>query len=122
MFPEIAAAGASLLAISPGKPEYLRQTIEKHRLKFEVLSDAGNSVASRYGLVFTMDAAVRDVYLNKLGIDLSKFNADESWTLPIPARFVLDRAGVIRWAESHPDYTKRPEPAETVETLRAIAK
>jgi len=46
---------------------------------------------------------------------------DDSWTLPIPARFVIDRSGVIRAAQSDPDYTTRPEPSDTVEALRAIS-
>jgi peroxiredoxin len=42
--------------------------------------------------------------------------------LPIPARFVIDREGIVRVAESDPDYTTRPEPADTLEALRALAK
>ena len=43
--PEIKALGASLVAISPQAPKYSLSMAEKHRLGFEVLSDAGNLVA-----------------------------------------------------------------------------
>ncbi len=109
-----------MIAISPEKAEYLRETVEKHRMSFDLLSDAGNRVASQYGLVYNVGAELRDIYLNKWGIDLPKFNGDDSWTLPIPARFVIDRSGIIRWAQADPDYTKRPEPAETVGALLAL--
>jgi peroxiredoxin len=55
-------------------------------------------------------------------LDLEKFNGEGSWTLPIPARFVIDRQGIIRAAGSDPDYTTRPEPRDTLEALRAIAR
>ena len=99
----------------------MRETIERHGITFDVLSDQGNRVARQYGLVFTVSDELRRVY-GKFGIDLPKFNADDSWTLPIPARFVIDRTGVIGWAQADPDYTRRPEPAETVEALRTLTR
>jgi peroxiredoxin len=56
----------------------------------------------------------------KLGIDLAKANADPSWTLPIPARFVIDRTGIIRQADADPDYTHRSEPEATIEALKQL--
>ena len=109
-----------MIAISPEKAKYLRETVEKHRMSFDLLSDAGNQIARRYGLVYTVGADLRKVYLHKWGIDLPKFNGDDSWTLPIPARFVIDQTGQIRWTQADPDYTRRPEPAETVEALQAL--
>jgi len=38
----------------------------------------------------------------------------------MPARFVIDRQGVVRVAESDPDYTTRPEPEDTLAALRAL--
>lgn len=119
--PEITAAGATLVAISPQLPEASREVVEKHRLTFDVLSDRGNRVARGFGLVFTLPDDLRELYL-KFGIDLPKVNGDDSWTLPMPARFVIDRAGTIRAADADPDYTRRPEPAATVEVLRALTR
>jgi peroxiredoxin len=55
-------------------------------------------------------------------LDLEVFNGEASWTLPMPARFVIDRSGIIRAAEFDPDYTARPEPAETPEILRGLTR
>lgn len=55
-------------------------------------------------------------------LDLEKFNGEPSWTLPIPARFVIDGQGITRAAEADPDYTTRPEPRDTLEALRAITR
>jgi peroxiredoxin len=78
-------------------------------------------VAATYGLVYTLPDDLRRVYL-ELGIDLTKANGDESWTLPMPARFVVDRDGIIRSAAADPDYTHRPEPANTIALLRNLGR
>jgi peroxiredoxin len=76
-------------------------------------------VAARFGLRFSLPEYLREVY-RTFPLDLEKFNGDASWTLPMPARFLIDRDGTIRWAESDPDYTTRPEPEDTLEALRAL--
>jgi len=83
------------------------------------LSDRGNRVAREYGLVYALPADLRGVY-EGFGIRLPLFNGDDSWTLPIPARFVIGTDGIIRYAAANPDYTVRPDPAETVAALREL--
>jgi peroxiredoxin len=117
--PEITAVGGSLVAISPQLSEHSRELIERRHLTFEILADRGNGVASQFGLRFSLPDYLRRIYLT-FPLDLEAFNGDSSWTLPIPARFVIDREGVVQTAESDPDYTTRPEPAETLSALRAI--
>jgi peroxiredoxin len=84
-----------------------------------VLSDHGNEVAERFGLRFALPDYLREVYLS-FPNDLAKVNGEPSWTLPMPARFVIDRSGVIRWRDVDPDYTTRSEPSETVKALQAL--
>lgn len=90
-------------------------------MTFEALRDFGNRVAEEYGLVFTLPDDLREIYL-KLGIDLARGNGDGTWRLPIPARFVIDRGGVIRAGDADPDYTRRSEPVHTVEILRQLSR
>ena len=78
-------------------------------------------MAAQFGLRFALPDYLREVY-RSFPLDLEKFNGDPSWTLPIPARFVIDQQGIIRSAESDPDYTTRPEPVDTLEALRAISR
>jgi peroxiredoxin len=114
--------GASLVAVSPQRAEFLRRMIAKHKLGFDVLTDSGNEVAAKFGLKFAVSDEVKKVYREVFGLDLEKFNGDGSWTLPMPARFIVDRQGIIRYAEADPDYTKRPEPDDTVAALRAVVR
>ncbi len=84
-----------------------------------MLSDPGNAVAERYGLTYTFSAGFRELYLG-FGIDLAEYNGDDSWRLPMPARFVVDSEKVIRYAEADPNYIVRPEPEDTIEFLRGL--
>jgi peroxiredoxin len=109
------------VAISPQLPEHSRELIERRGLTFEILSDRGNEVAAAFGLRFTLPEYLRRIY-RTFPLDLEVFNGDASWTLPMPARSVIDRSGIIRAAEFDPDYTTRPEPAETLEILRGLTR
>lgn len=121
MLPEIQALGATLVAISPQLPEHSHELIERRHLTFEILSDRGNEVAGKVGLRFSLPDYLRRIY-RTFPLDLETFDADASWTLPMPARFVIDRQGVIRAAEFDPDYTTRPEPLDTLEVLRRLPR
>jgi len=107
------------VAISPMLEKYARQMAEKHQLGFPLLLDPGNELAGRFGLVYTLPDYLREVYL-KFGLDLPRFNGDENWTLPLPARYIVVPDGIIRHAEVGTDYTVRPEPAATVDFLREL--
>ena len=120
ILPDIVALGGSLVAISPQLPEHNRELGRSRELRFPILTDRGNEVATRFGLTFTLPDYLRAIYAT-FPLDIAKYNGDASWTLPIPARFVIDRTGVIRYAESDPDYTTRPEPEDTLAALRALS-
>jgi peroxiredoxin len=114
---EIQKAGAELVAISPQLPIHSRELVKRLKLDFRILSDVGNVVASKMKILFPLPEDLRQIYL-KFGIDLLKANGDESWALPLPARYIVDRDSVIRYAELDPDYTVRPEPEHTIAALR----
>jgi peroxiredoxin len=121
VLPDIISLGATLVAISPQLPEYSRELIKHRQLAFEILSDRRNDVAAKFGLRFELPQYLRDVY-RTFPLDLEKFNGDASWTLPIPARFIIDREGIIRAADADPDYTTRREPDDTLRALRTLAR
>ena len=66
-----------------------------------------------------MPEELREIYLD-LGMDLPAANGEDSWTLPMPARYIVDGEGIVRYADVNADYTQRPEPQETLEALRAL--
>ncbi len=106
---EIAAAGATLVAISPQTPDYSLTTQQKHDLKFPVLSDQGNKVARQFGLVFTVEENLKPIY-KAFGIDLHAHNGDASFELPIPATYLVAKDGNVLEAFVNTDYRSRLEP------------
>jgi peroxiredoxin len=111
--------GAELVVICPQLPEYLTDVKAKQKLDFPLLHDAGNAYAAQLGIAMTVPDDLAAIYA-KFGIDLPKVNGDGAWKLPVPSRWIVDRAGLVRDVFDDPDYTVRPEPDVTVETLRAI--
>jgi peroxiredoxin len=117
---EIHALGAELVAISPQTPDYALTDVDRKQLAFPVLSDVGNHVARRYGLVFTLSEILQQLQAG-FGNPLPKFNGDDSWETPMPGTFVLDRGGVVRLAHVDPNYMVRLEPAAILSALRGIS-
>ncbi|MHA6769636.1 peroxiredoxin-like family protein [Sphingobium ummariense] len=118
--PQFEALGAKLIAISPQNPVNSRKSMRQNNLTFPILSDPHNDVAAAFGLRFEMQDYLVELY-KSLKNDLPAFNGDDSWTLPMPARYVVGRDGVILYAEVNPDYTRRPEPEDMLPALRLAA-
>ncbi|WP_260929455.1 peroxiredoxin-like family protein [Novosphingobium sp. 9] len=115
--PQFAELGASLVAISPQTAPNSRKSVRQNELSFPILSDTRNDVAAAFGLRFELPDYLVDLYMS-LKNDLPVFNGDPSWTLPMPARFVIGQDGTILYAEVNPDYTLRPEPEDMLPALR----
>lgn len=113
------ATGASLIAISPQTGVNSRRTQRDLKLSYPILSDHGNGVADAFGLRFRLPDDLIAVYKG-FGVDLAVHNGEPSWTLPMPARYVIDTDGVIAYAEVNPDYTRRPDPSEVMPTLKRL--
>ncbi|MEM8613626.1 MAG: peroxiredoxin-like family protein [Cyanobacteria bacterium P01_H01_bin.105] len=119
LLPEFKQAGATLVAISPELPDHSLSVTEKHSLEFAVLSDVGNQVSRQYGLVFTLDASLKPIYQN-FGIDIPTSNGDDSYELPMPATYVIDSSGRIRYAFAEADYTQRAEPQDVLAVVNEL--
>ena len=115
--PAIQDAGASLVAISPQTVKQSFFMADQHRLRFPVLRDAGNAVGRQFRLVYRVPDDQQAIY-RRAFINLPFTNGDESWELPTPATYILDRDATILYRSANEDYTERPEPAEILERLR----
>jgi peroxiredoxin len=117
VLPEIEAAGASLVAISPQTQKQTYFTADQHELRFPVLSDPGNAVARQFGLVYRLPQELERLY-RAIFINLPLANGDQSWELPFPATYILECDGTVLYAFADADHMRRAEPAELVERLR----
>jgi peroxiredoxin len=118
ILPQINQAQASLIAISPQTVKQSFFMSDQHMLHFPLLSDPGNRVARQFGLVYRVPDYQQAVY-RRVFINLPFVNGDESWELPVPATYILNRDRSVLCSWINPDYTERPEPAEILNQLTA---
>jgi peroxiredoxin len=111
--------GIELIAISPQRPDGSMTMKEKHDLDFAVLSDPGNQIARRLGVLTRPSEGARDMQLSR-GLDLARFNADGTTELPMPTVAIVDADGMLAWIDVHPDYTTRTEPDEIIAALEGL--
>jgi peroxiredoxin len=116
VLPQIQAYGANVVAISPQTPVNSRKSVRTNELGFPVLSDVNGQTGADFGLRFALPDYLVDLYKN-LKNDLPAFNNDPSWTLPMPARYVIGQDGIVLYSEVNPDYTHRPDPSDMFPVL-----
>jgi peroxiredoxin len=121
LLPELTALGARMLAISPQLPDASLSTAERESLTFDVLSDVGNDVARRFGLVYPLPQELRDA-LRTNNKALPGINGDDTWELPVPATYVIEQNGKVSLAFIEVDYRQRLAPQQLLDALREQQK
>jgi peroxiredoxin len=111
IYPKLAEAGASLVAISPQTQKHSYMTRDMHKLRFPVLSDQGNQVARKFGLVYRLSREMQAMY-ESIMTKLPGYNGDQSWELPFAAAYIVQSDGKISWSRLDADWRHRPEPED----------
>src|ERR1700733_15118499 len=117
---EVRALGAQIVVLTPGLERYTRALHKKLNLTFDILTDLHLKIAEEFRLVFTLPDYLRELY-KSFGSTLDRFNDESEYRLPMPARYIIDKQGIIRAADVNADYTIRPEPSETLRQLRTLS-
>jgi peroxiredoxin len=120
LLPQLSDRGVGLVAISPQKPDGSLSMQEKNELAFAVLSDPGNILASRLGILAPPRSADVRAAQERLGLELTAVNADGTDALPMPTIVVVDAENTIRWIDVHPDYTTRTEVPDILAALDLV--
>lgn len=120
--PEIEATGATLVAVSPQLLASNRQAVRQNALSFDILSDKGNTLADQLGIAYRLGEELIEKVYDAFGTRLPQFNGDDSWRLPLSARYIIDTDGTIVAADADVNYRSRPEPDETLAMLKAITR
>ena len=116
---QLAALGVQLIGISPDRPEKLRETIERHKLGFRLLSDAQMRGAQGFGVAYRLDEPTMQ-QLKQYGIDVEDASGERHHQLPVPAVFLVGTDGRIRFQYVNPDYKVRPDPELLLSAARII--
>ncbi len=109
--------GASVIAISPEKSEFLKLTAEKTQASFSLLYDEGYQIADLFDVTFRPGGMARVIYNTILRADLKNSQSDDSEQLPIPATFIIGQDGKVVWRHFDPDYKKRSKIEDIVKNI-----
>jgi peroxiredoxin len=119
--PYFSKYNASLIAVSPQKPDMTMEQLAKSEYTFEVLSDLDDSVMKAYNLYFEVPLELHELYKNRFNFDITDYNGKDRLGLPVPGTFVIDQDGIIRTAYAETDYKKRMEPEDIINALEALS-
>lgn len=113
----IQKAGATLVAVSPEKPELMKKTAKKTKADFTLLFDDSYKICNAFDVTFTPDKATKMKYNTFLGADLENAHSDGSTRLPVPATFIVNQDGVIVWRHFDPNYKNRATASQILNHL-----
>lgn len=116
LYADVREKGALLVAVSPQLPRQNDFTVQRHLLKFPVLSDKSAEVAAQFGITYSVPEAMQKHYRSIL-VNVPFINGDQSWRLPLPATFVIGQDGVLKFAEAHANHRVRPDPRDVLAVL-----
>lgn len=117
--PELDSLKAKLVVLSPETRDLPRQLKQQLGLDLTMLANVAYAVAISFGILFRVSEQTRAHYAGQ-GYDFAELHGSTEWMLPIPATFVIDQGGVIRYAFLEPDFTIRREPSDVLNKIREL--
>jgi peroxiredoxin len=114
---QVRSLGASIVAVSQQSAHESRSTERMNGLSFRSLVDSGGKVAHAFGLRWKLSRELRATELES-GLDLAAVNGEPSWTLTMPALYIISSEGIVKYADISADYTRRCDPTELIRALR----
>jgi peroxiredoxin len=116
--PEVERLGAQIIAISPETSRYASELKSYAKAPFRILSDIDGGYALELNLLFWVGDEKREA-MEASGTDITPFQGNESWMLPIPATFVVGRDGLVKARHIDPDYRHRMETDDLLAALKS---
>jgi peroxiredoxin len=119
IYSEVKDLGPQIVVLTPELERYTRAPHKKLNLTLDILTDLHLKIAEQFRLLYVLPDYLRELY-RSVGNALDRFHDEPEFRLPMPARYVIDKHGIIRAADVNADYTIRPEPSDTLNVLRAL--
>ena len=111
--------GIQILAVSPDKPSYLKESTMEQELNYQLLSDSDMNTSKQFGLAFRVDTTTVNRY-KRNGLDLAERSGHDHYLLPVPAAFLIDRDAIVQYRFFNPDYTVRIENEELLAAVEEL--
>lgn len=116
---QIYAKGATVIAVSPEKQEYLEKTASKTKATFTLLHDRSYRISEAFDVVFKPTGKEISLYNERLKANIDNAHSDNSQRLPVPATFIINRKGIIVWRHFNSDYRVRASVKEILDHIPA---
>lgn len=116
---ELYDMGIQILAVSPDKPAFLKESMMEHDLNYQLLSDSDMSATKEFGLAFRVDTTTVNRY-KRNGMDLAERSGYDHYLLPVPAAYLVDTNAIIEYRYFNPDYTVRIENDEILSAVKEM--
>jgi peroxiredoxin len=116
---EIARLGAKVVSIMPDTAQFTKSSADQNQLPFPILSDVDLGYSLALGLVYWIGAETTRLY-QSIGLDLERYQGNGSYFLPIAAKFVVGRDGLVKARHVDIEFRKRMEPDAIVEVLKSL--
>jgi peroxiredoxin len=117
-YPEYQKRGVTPVTVSVDAPDAEAKTRATYAIPFPVLSDSDASMIDAFHVVKEVQSDEL-AKMKSFGVDLESYSGKAHHKIAIPALFLIDRAGVVRWAHSDPDFKVRPSTAQILAAIDA---
>jgi peroxiredoxin len=115
--PKLVELGYQVLAISPDKPEKLKESLDKHHLNYTLLSDSSMELTRKFGLAYRVSPEIL-AKMKQFGVDLDSATGNTLHQLPVPAAYVVDQKGIIHFVYYNADIKVRVDPDELLKKAK----
>lgn len=103
---DLLALGYQMVAISIDKPEKLKESLDKHKLSYTLLSDSKAEASTAFGLAFYVADDYNKMLLSH-NMNLEESSGEKHHILPVPAVFIVDQDAIIQFEYVNPNYKVR---------------
>jgi len=115
--PELEKIGYQVLAISPDKPQNLKESLAKHHINYTLLSDRSTEITRKFGLAYQVNKETL-MKMQDRGISLDSSTGTNLHLLPVPAAYVVDQKGVIHFVYYNLDIKVRVNPDDLLNAAK----
>jgi len=116
---EIERLGARVISIMPDSARFTGNYIAQNNLPFPVLSDIDLGYSLSLGLIFWVGAEIQKLY-EEAGVELEKYQGNRGYFLPMVAKFIVGRNGLVKAREVNIEFRVRMEPKAIIATLEDL--
>ncbi len=113
--------GYQIIAISPDRPEKLKESLGKTKVEYLLLSDSEMEAARAMGVAFKVDDDTLEIF-KKYNIDLEQASGKDHHLLPVPSVFVFGKDAKVKFTYVNPDYRIRIDPTVLLAAAKGAAK